>query len=523
MAGTAVEYDAQGKPLPASAPPAPEYDASGKPITSAAPTPGDSNNQEGFLDPLVKPIQNAYDSAVTPISPDERAAHPILSKVADFGRGAMDLAQPVMHPVKTGIAMVPHSATDVMQDMANPMLRPMMSAGKGIVNDFKQNGPGEAIPHMLGSAVGGFEASEVPGMAADIHEAAMGSPDAAALRGLQVGPRSDAQLSTLGSVEKARPYLQGASSQADMQTRLKPAMNEVWNPYQQAIEAVGDKPVKGPDGITTVRALEQERLRLSALNRGVKAGNPSDIQQVMQEGRTPAQNIEREAAVQSALDPHLAATGIDPKLIRDTYSGLADVRGGVEGKTTLNEKPQPSGLGRMMNMRLTEPKTLIGEPAQGVRDLIAGRPMWSAKPTDLGIKEGFRMGGEKPNLGQVTTTGNPPPPSRLLPAPAREMPAPEYNGRVEGYQPPPIAADTTAMRTGRLLPAPGREMPAPQYNGRIEGYQPPPVDAGTDATRLGRLLPENVPARELPLSSHADIFPDQISHARLLDYIKRSK
>lgn len=474
-----------------------------------------------------------FDRAKTNFKANTQGAAPgdgtVKGALKNFGAGGGDVIRSLAHPIRTAESMLtpPAPSTDPgllgkAEDISSAITPPMMPSLRSAVDMGKSliHQPARTLGQLGTGAILGEGAGRVAGAAAEgasaARGAAMGDPNAAALRGLQVGPRSDAQLSTIRSVENARPYLKGASSQADMQARLPGAMNEVWSPYKQAVEAIGDRPVHFDGVSSTIRQLEAERMRLSALNRGVKAGNPSDIQQVMQEGRTPAQNIEREQAVQSTLDPHLASTGIHPNLIRDTYGSLADVRGGVEGKTTLNEKSQPSGIGRMMNMRLIEPKTLIGEPLQGARDLVAGRPMWSAKPTDLGIKEGFRAGGEKSDLGRVTTTGNPPPPAGLLNAPPREMPAPARGSRVENPTPQNFYHDTDAMRTGRLLNAPPIEL-----GGATEGPKGPPFHFDTTPMRAGRLLPP--PAAHLPMSSYSDIFPDQLPSARLKSLIKESR
>lgn len=457
-------------------------------------------------------IQKSFDTE-TQTNPND----PLLKTGLKSVVGA--IGGPFVHPAQTAQGIAKSVTPDPglagygerLLGPAGPMLAHMIGGtASQAKSDYKEGGLPYAATKMVGGAFGnvalgaGVSAGLAGGgaLARTIGDAAKGDPNAAALRGLQIGPRSDAQLSTIRSVQNARPYVKGATSQADMQARLPPAMNEVWDPYNQAVNAIGDRPVKGPDGMTTVRELEAERTRLSALNRGVKSGNPSDIQQAMQEGRTPAQLIERESRIKAALDPHLASTGIDPGAVRDTYGSLADVRSGVEGKTTLNEKPQPSGLGRMMNMRLAEPKTLIGEPLQGVRDLVAGRPLWSAKPTDLGIKEGFSSGGEKPNLGRVTTTGNPPPPAALLGAPPREMAAPIGNSRVQNPTPQNFYHDTDAMRTGRLLKA-----PPIQLGGAVEGPKGQPFRFDTTPMRKGNILPP--PTEDIPLSSHADIFPEQ--------------
>ena len=235
-------------------------------------------------------------------------------------------------------------------------------------------------------------------IAAPLRRMALGDPNAAALKGLRVGPASAKSLSTLKSVEGARPYMQGVQSLADAQARVPAAKAEIWNPYKQAIDKIGGKQVMGPDGPTTVGDLENERLQISANLRTLKSGSPEGIQLAAQKGMNQADLLAREKAVQSALDPHLAEAGIDPKLIRGTFGDVAQVGGRLSGKSTLAEPSQPYGFGRMLNMRIDNPRSWLGEPAQGVRDLAAGRPLWSGKPTDINIREAFRSGGPKPDF-----------------------------------------------------------------------------------------------------------------------------
>jgi hypothetical protein len=437
------------------------------------------------------PIQDAYDAFEAPQTPEQRmSSGKVGAGIADFARGVGEIAQPLMHPVKTAMAAMPHSIPEAAEDVIDPGARALSGMASGVKRDFKENGAGEAIPHLMGQVAGGYMAGEMPGAVSDaagaVHEAAMGDPDAAALRGLQVGPKSPKTLRTLSAVEGARPFLKGATDMADLQGRIPAAKGEIWSPYNDALAAVGDKPVKGPDGTTTVRGLEEERQQLSALNRGLKANSPEAIQLAQQKGMTAAQLLDRERAVQGALDPELAKTGIDPLAIRKAFGQVSEVGGRVSGKSTLIEKPQPSGFGKIGQMSLERPLQAPGQVFSGIRDLAAGRPFFEAKPTDLGIKEGFRTGGPKPDFGRVTTTGMAAPPRALLPAAARSMPAPAYDGTVQGYRPPPVAPDTTPMRLNRLLPA---------------------------ATRDTRL----------PMSSYHEQFPEQLPNSQIIDFIHRSK
>ena len=415
----------------------------------------------------------------------------IVGALKNFGAGGGDVMRAIAHPVDTLTGMAKSNFGEpedtgvlgMAEEMGGPAARGLISTGKSLIKQpmrtLGQIGTGALLGDAVGSAI-----RPLAGMA---REAALGDPDAAALRGLQVGAKSPKTLRTLNAVEGARPYFQGSENLADAQSKLPGAKSEIWSPYNDAIDAVGDKPVKGPDGMTTVRALEDERQQLSALNRGLKSNLPEAVQLAQQKGMTAAQLLERENVVKSALDPELAKTGIDPNLIRKTFGQVSEVGGRMSGKSTLIEKPQPSGLGKMMNLSLEHPFQAPSQIAGGLRDMIAGRPWLEAKPTDMGIKEGFRAGGPKPDFGRVTTTTQPPPARGLLGSGPTQMAAPpEVGGTPAGYQPPPIASDTTPMRLGRLLPA------------------------STKDTRL-------------PMSSYHEQFPEQLPNSRLLDFINRSK
>jgi len=536
MGTTPINYDALAKQNGGQAAQAGsvDYDAlaaqhGGSAVSSDQnqPTPPQPPPQEGFLHSLGSQF------GLTPEAGEqqrqEMMQHPIRTGLKALAGPALPAAEGLFDYGKravgdvydAGKSLLNHNPTKATLDAVDaiPIVGP---AEIKTANQVSSGDYGGAAGTLLGSSaqaaaglLGGLD-SVAPGrpLVAPIRPLAIGNPDAAALRGLQVGPKSPDQLSKIESIHQARPFVAGAKSQADMQARLPPVMNEVWTPYREGLAALKGRPIQGPEGITSAEALEAERMRLSALNRGVRNNVPSALQEVMQQQRTPAQLIEREEQFQRALDPHLESVGIKPGLIRQTYGSLADVRSGVEGKTTLNEKPQPSGFGRMMNLKATEPRTFIGEPMSGLRDILAGRPWWSAKPTDLGIREGFAQGGPKPNFGAVQRDafGAPraPAPRGLLGEPTIELGAPpERGGTPEGYRPPPFYHDTTPMRTGRLLKA-----PPIQLGGAVEGPKGPPVRYDTTPMRQGRILPPPTP--DTPLSSHADIFPEQRPGSTLL-------
>jgi hypothetical protein len=355
------------------------------------------------------------------------------------GRAMQTLLSPVMHPLDT-LKGIGGTIREVAQDapqspLYNPTAEaehpgPLMQMGKGYAADWKKS-PALAMENAAGDVAGTVEGGRMLGGAVEhgapaiqaaangVREAAMGNPDLPALRVMKEPPSSTSAIRSLGSVEGARPFLKGTGSIAEAQTRIPAAKAEIMgegSQYQQAINEIGERPVKGPDGMTTVRALEEERKQLSAMNRGLKTGDPAALQLAEQKGLNQASALDREEAVKAALDPQLQSVGIKPTEIRKAFAQVSDVGSNVMGRTTLAEH-SPSGFGRMANVRLTSPRTWLGQPAQGIRDVVAGRPLWTAQPSDVAMREAFRSGGEKPDFGQVI------PQNRLkLPAevPARE-------------------------------------------------------------------------------------------------------
>jgi hypothetical protein len=201
-----------------------------------------------------------------------------------------------------------------------------------------------------------------------------------------------------------------------LKSKIPAAKGEVWGPYQKTVDQLSGKQVQGPDGPTTVGELEAERQQLSALNRSLKKGAPDALQVAQQKGMTQAQLLDREKAVQSALDPHLEQAGIDPKLIRQTFGQVADIGSKVAGKSTIIEPNKPYGFAKLGDLSLTKPLSNIPTIGSAARDVAAGR-YWSASPTDVGIREGFRNAGPKPDF-RAPYTSMPPfeQPPRQLPA-----------------------------------------------------------------------------------------------------------
>ena len=261
-------------------------------------------------------------------------------------------------------------------------------------------------------------------------------------------------------VQGARPYLGGAQSVEDVQQRAGiggSARDEIYKPISDFLSEHGGRVVDGPDGPTTLQGLENERTQTSAQLRQLKAGGPEGIALATQKGLTQADLLARQSALEEALDPHLMGAGIDSPLIRQTFGQVARVGDQFAGRLTDAEKPTPYGFGRMLNMRIDNPRSWLGSPAQGVRDLVAGRPLWSGNAGDVGVGEAFRNVGPKPDFRAPSTAmpawENPP---RLLEsnvpgnAPYGEEP---YAGSMNGIPERNPIRVTPAPSGHPLLPA----------------------------------------------------------------------
>ena len=351
-------------------------------------------------------------------------------------------------------------------------------------------GAAEAIP-AIGELGGG------------IRDAAIGDPNVPALKGLRVPPSSSKGLRTVSAIEGSRPFLSGAKNLADLQAKIPLAKNEIWGPYQKTIDAISDRPANGPDGPTTVGELESERQQLSALNRALKQRDPQAIQTAQQKGLNEAQLLDREKAVQQALDPHLESAGIDPKSIRKAFSQVSTVEGRVQGRTTTAEPKQPYGVAKLGDVSLTKPLSNIPLAGDIIKDMAAGR-YWSAKPTDVAIREGFRPGGAKPDF-RAPSTAMPPfeqPPRQL---PSSVIPNAEVSPSPSGYLEGGRAASTREpiipmQRELRQLPSittPGEVQPPIAVARPI----PPPPENPT------RIYPPGSAFRNLPVEGATEYPP----------------
>jgi hypothetical protein len=317
----------------------------------------------------------------------------------------------------------------------------------------------QVAPMLLGGTDSALpERPGLPPIGPSIRSAAIGDPDVAAIRA--AGVPKKAALGFKSDVQGARPYLGGAQSVEDVQQRAGiggSARDEIYKPISDFLSEHGGRVVDGPDGPTTLQGLENERTQTSAQLRQLKAGGPEGIALATQKGLTQADLLARQSALEEALDPHLMGAGIDSPLIRQTFGQVARVGDQFAGRLTDAEKPTPYGFGRMLNMRIDNPRSWLGSPAQGVRDLVAGRPLWSGNAGDVGVGEAFRNVGPKPDFRAPSTAmpawENPP---RLLEsnvpgnAPYGEEP---YAGSMNGIPERNPIRVTPAPSGHPLLPA----------------------------------------------------------------------
>lgn len=244
-----------------------------------------------------------------------------------------------------------------------------------------------------------------------------------------IGPTEGHQQHFQRDLEGARPYLggKGISSQEDLQGAIPGAKNEVWQPYNDAMQRIGNQQVQGPNGPTTYAELEARRKEVSAQLNAVRSKDPAALQTIMQQNKTPADLEAEDAAIKGVLDPALQAQGINPLAIRNTAGSLKGIERQVSGSNTMTEKTKPYGFGRAWgNIDLAKPSTWTGAITGAAEDLFMRRPLWSGKPTDVDIKTGLLSGADKPSFANVTS-----------PQPAGPQ-VPSGNSALYGAQPPTL-------------------------------------------------------------------------------------
>ena len=200
----------------------------------------------------------------------------------------------------------------------------------------------------------------------------------------------------------ARPYLEGAKTLEELQTKVAAGLKEVWKPYSDALAKIGNREVQGPDGLTTLNNLEDKRLELSAERQKLQKLVATDRATALQKDADLRANEQRYKAYQNAIDNELNSAGVDGNQIRKTFGQLKGVQKLIEGRNTLSEADRAYGLGRLMeDFHITKPlRSLTKGAIAGAGDFLAGRPLFGGKPTDVNVAEGFRegTGGPKPDF-----------------------------------------------------------------------------------------------------------------------------
>src|SRR5208282_2712683 len=114
----------------------------------------------------------------------------------------------------------------------------------------------------------------------------------------------------------------------------------------------------------------------------------------------------------------------DAKQIRQTFGQVAQVGSRISGKSTLAETKQPYGFSRLGDVSLTKPFSNIPLAGGIAKDIAAGR-YFSAKPTDVALREAFRGGGPKPDF-RAPVTSMPPFENKPLALPSSTIPNAGY-------------------------------------------------------------------------------------------------
>src|SRR5271165_2844819 len=487
MAGQITEWDAQGNPIQSPASGAQEWDANGKPIgVHAQAIPAINYSHPMGLNGEAAPSLPKHTPANLPQDRNTRIISQMGTTPSDIYSQTQKFIQsqaptPLGGVAKAGISSLKNELSP------DALLHPLQHIAQGInqrataPTTSTATGPTEPTAGdvlRFGANIGGnlaglYQGGERPGqstietVASNARNAAICDTGAAALRGLRMPSGSPKIQRTLSNIEVAKPWLDNPQSLEELQSRIEPAKAAVWSPYQETIEQAGDRAVRGPNGMTTIRGLESQRSQLSALNRALKLRDPDAVNLAQQKGLTQADLLNQERATVRALDPHLEAAGIDPKAIRRNFAAVADIGQKTAGKSSLLVPNQPTGIGRAANLSIKNPFAAPKEIIGGVRDLVAGRPMFSANPVDLGIKEGFANAGPRPNLGAYR------PPSEPLMLESnvagnadfgpRSMAPGGFPARPNIVTPPPITPRGLPATTGGGEVQPMIGIRAPQY------------------------------------------------------------
>jgi hypothetical protein len=408
------------------------------------------------------------DQALAPQASDGTfgtAAHNVL------GTAASTLLAPVMHPVDTAKGL----ATAALK--SSPLGMVYELAHGGPTQDRQQQAdavadPARTLETGAGQLLGMGAAAGLGGLAdASTDAIARGlepNTRVSAMEGFRIPSGSPKAEPLLGKIELAKPYLQGTDSLKDLQSRLPAAKSEVYQPYEDFINANRHASIDGPNGPSTIGDLYDRDKEITAQLGQIKS-DPLAMQQAAQKGLNQADLINEQKAIRSKLFPAAEDAGVKASEINKTYGALKSVEKSVAGKNTDLVPNEPMGVGRIRNLSIKQPFKAIDEILPALRDINQGR-FWSGNPVDLGIRDTFANAGPKPDLGQYE------------PLPRLQLPA--QASPITLGEPHEFTAPYTPRTAGRLL---GVENP--QENKPITSRKYG-VKTGTDKGVLGSVLGE---------------------------------
>lgn len=354
----------------------------------------------------------------------EKNAPAPIRAMGGIAKGAGEIARPVLDVVALGTGQTPEDINEMLETrtplekgfkygtvasslaVSAPaaLAAPLATAGglaagaAGMIGGKKLAETMGATPQQTAVAgditglAGGLLGSELGSLAQPlIRNAAIGDLDVAALRASGV-PQNKA-LKFREDVQGARPYLSGVKNVEELQGRAGlggTARKEIYKPIDDVLQAHGYDPMIGPDGrSTTLNDLENRRSEISGQLRKLREGGPEATALAIQKGLKESDLMAEQAYIESAMDPVFAKYGVDAPLVRKTYGQVSRVGDEFAGRWTASEPKTNYGVGNMLNMKIQNPKTWVGAPAQGARDILAGRPLWRGNSGDVGVREAF--------------------------------------------------------------------------------------------------------------------------------------
>lgn len=318
-------------------------------------------------------------------------------QIERFGQGTAEaLTNPILHPIDTARALLT-SPSDPKAGLDND------------VNTIKNAVQNPA--NTLGQVAGGAILGHLGGLPADVSEGlkSFAAPDVPAqtMRGLRIPAGSKNANPILGKVDIAKPYLQGADSYQELQSKIKPALDEVYQPYSDFIEANRHATL----GNSTVGDLFDRDKQITAQLGNIK-NDPAAAQQAAQKGLTQADLMDEQKAIRAQLFPAAEDAGVKASEINKTYGALKSIQKQIAGKNTILVPDEPQGFGRMRNLSIKEPLKALDQLKPAAQDILNGR-LWGGNPIDTAVQDAFKTSGPKPDLGKYT-----PLPRLALPAEA---------------------------------------------------------------------------------------------------------